>query len=444
MIPRRTFLRGLGTTMALPWLESLTTQSVRANGFAAASLAHPNRMVFVYVPNGVIKDKWTPTEVGSDYQLTPTLQPLQKVKDDLIVFTNLSQDNGRSKGDGGGDHARGTASFLTGEHPYKTDGAAIRVGVSVDQVAASQIGSETPFPSLVLGTEQGGRSGNCDSGYSCAYSSSISWKSATTPMMKEVNPKLVFERLFGDGIGSEELRKQRDFYRRSILDVVTEDARRLQKRLGQTDRRKMDEYFQSVREIEQRIERAVPPKSPPTGFAAPEGVPEDYEAYIRLMYDLIAVGLQTDSSRIATFMTGNAGDNRAYNEVDAKEGWHSLSHHQNDPEKVATLERIDDYHISQFAYFLEKLKSIEEGNETLLDHCMIMYGSELGDGNAHSHHDLPILLAGRGAGTIASGRHIRCEKETPLNNLFLSMLDRMGTPVDELGDSTGRLTVIGG
>ena len=439
MIRRRPFLRGLGITMAMPWLDSLAPRNVRAAGLAEDSFAHPSRMVFVYVPNGVIKDKWTPADVGADYELSPTLQPLREVKDDLIVFTNLSQDNGRAKGDGGGDHARGTTTFLTGEHPYKTDGAAIRAGISVDQVAAQRVGAETTLPSLVLGTEQGGRAGNCDSGYSCAYSSSISWKSSTTPMMKEVNPRLVFERLFGEGAGTEQRRKMRNFDRMSILDVVAEDARRLRKKLGQTDRGKINEYFQSVRELEQRIERAAPLKTPPSGVVSPEGVPEDYEAYTRVMYDLIVLGLQTDSTRIATFMAGNAGNNRAFIEVGAKEGWHSLSHHQNDPEKVAVLERIDDFQIRQFAYFLERLKSIEEGGETLLDHCMVLYGGELGDGNTHSHHDLPILLAGSGNGTMTPGRHISCEPETPLNNLFLSMLDRMGTPVDELGDSTGRL-----
>ncbi len=306
-------------------------------------------------------------------------------------------------------------------------------------MAAEQIGAETPLPSLVLGTEQGGRAGNCDSGYSCAYSSAISWKSATTPMMKEVDPGLVFQRLFGEGADSKEVRQRRDFDRTSVLDVVAEDARRLRKKLGQTDRRKVDEYFQSVRELEQRIERAVPLKTPPAGATPPDDVPDDYEAYLRVMYDLMVLGLQTDSTRIATFMAGNAGNNRAFTDIGAKEGWHSLSHHQNDPEKTTVLQRIDEFHIRQFARFLERLKSIEEGQETLLDHCMVLYGSELGDGNAHAHHDLPILLAGRGNGTISSGRHIRCEPETPLNNLFLSMLDRMGTPVDELGDSTGRL-----
>ncbi len=439
MINRRNVLRGLSVTIALPWLESLAPRPVQAVGTKEDSAGHPSRMVFIYVPNGVIKEKWTPATAGRDFELSPTLQPLQAIRDDLIVFTNLTQDNGRAKGDGGGDHARGTASFLTGEHPYKTDGAAIRVGVSVDQLAASRIGFETPLPSLVLGTEQGGRAGNCDSGYSCAYSSSISWKSPTTPVMKEVNPNLVFQRLFGEGPHNQARREERDFNRRSVLDVVAEDARRLQKKLGQTDRRKVDEYFQSVREIEERMRHAIPLKTAPAETTTPEGVPDDYETHLRLMYDLMVVGLQTDSTRIATFMVGNAGNNRAFIEVGAVEGWHSLSHHQNAPDKVATLEKIDLFQMRQFAYFLERLKSINEGEGTLLDHSMILFGSEVGDGNTHSHHDLPILLAGSANGTIAPGRHIHCEPETPLNNLFLSMLDRMGTPVDELGDSTGRL-----
>lgn len=442
MIPRRKFLKGMGATMALPWLESLQPNLACADH---AATAHPNRMVFVYVPNGVIKDKWTPVEMGRDYQLTATLEPLASVKDELIVFSNLSQDNGQAKGDGAGDHARGTATFLTGEHPYKTDGVAIRAGISADQVAASRVGYQTALASLELGTDQGARAGNCDSGYSCAYSSTISWKTPTTPLPKETQPKLVFERLFGGDPASDPQRRKRDFFRKSILDAVADDANRLRKQLGQTDRRKMDEYFTTVRELERRIELgAKSAQRPPQGVIAPTGIPDDFQEYVRLMYDLMILALQTDSTRVSTFMIGNAGSNRAYEEVGVKEGWHSLSHHQNKTGKMEQLQRIDQFQITQFAYFLEKMKSTKEGEGTLLDHSMILYGSELGDGNRHTHHDLPILLAGRAGGSISPGRHVRYQDETPLNNLFLSMLDRMEASVDSLGDSTGRLADLEG
>ena len=435
---RRNFLRGVGATMALPWLESLQPRTVLAN---ASVVEHPVRMAFVYVPNGVIKDQWAPIGEGADYELSPTLRPLEKLKSELLAFTNLSQDNGRAKGDGAGDHARGTSTFLTGEHPYKTDGAAIRVGTSVDQVAAQQIGNLTALPSLELGVRQGAKAGNCDSGYSCAYSSAISWKSPTTPMPKEVDPRQAFERLFGTGVDQSESKRRRHAIRQSILDVVAEDAADLTKQLGQSDRRKIEEYFTSVRELEQRIERmsqrhiVVPPDA-----TRPDGIPDEFSEHVRMMYDLMVLAFRTDSTRIATFMIGNAGDNRAYPEIGVTEGWHSLSHHQNEAAKIAHLKTIDHYMIEHFAYFLEKLQAAKEGEGTLLDQSMILYGSELGDGNGHTHHDLPILLAGRAGGTISPGRHIRYESEVPLNNLFLSMLDRVGASTDHLGDSTGRLS----
>ena len=436
---RRTFLKGVGATLGLPLLEAMLPKS----GFAAQSAGAPKRMAFVFVPNGVIVPEWTVKGEGADWQLSPTLEPLAKVKDQVCVMTGLMQDNARHKGDGAGDHARSSAAFLTGAHPVKTSGVDIKVGQSVDQVAADKVGKLTKLPSIEVGTEGGRNAGQCDSGYSCAYSNNISWKTATTPMAKEINPRLVFERLFGstDDREAAKGRAKRDEYRKSILDLVTDDASKLKQQLGQTDRRKVDEYFSSVREIEQRIERAKSDSSSQKipDLTLPRGIPKELDEHIGLMFELMALAFQTDTTRVATFMLANEGSNRSYPMVGVNDGHHHLSHHQNKQDWIKHLAKIDKYLIGHYAKFLERLKSIPEGTGTLLDNSMIVYGSAIADGNAHSHHDLPVLLAGKGGGTIASGRHIVSPKETPLNNLFLSMLDRMDAGVDSLGDSTGRL-----
>ena len=436
---RRTFLKGVGATLGLPLLEAMLPKS----GFAAQSAGAPKRMAFVFVPNGVIVPEWTVKGEGADWQLSPTLEPLAKVKDQVCVMTGLMQDNARHKGDGAGDHARSSAAFLTGAHPVKTSGVDIKVGQSVDQVAADKIGKLTKLPSIELGTEGGRNAGQCDSGYSCACSNNISWKTATTPMAKEINPRLVFERLFGstDDREAAKGRAKRDEYRKSILDLVTDDAAKLKQQLGQTDRRKVDEYFSSVREIEQRIERAKSDSSSQKipELTLPRGIPKELDEHIGLMFELMALAFQTDTTRVATFMLANEGSNRSYPMVGVNDGHHHLSHHQNKQDWIKHLAKIDKYLIGHYAKFLERLKSIPEGTGTLLDNSMIVYGSAIADGNAHSHHDLPVLLAGKGGGTIASGRLIVSPKETPLNNLFLSMLDRMDAGVDSLGDSSGRL-----
>lgn len=444
--PRRTFLHGLGLSMGLPLLDIMSS----GRGLAAAPLARaPVRMAFVFVPNGMNMQHWTPTETGPNWELSQTLQPLTDLQSDLNVISGLAQDNGRDKGDGPGDHARAASTYLTGAHPFKTEGADIRVGVSVDQAAAEKIGSATKLPSLELGTEKGRHAGGCDSGYSCAYSSAVSWKSPSTPMAKECNPRLAFERLFGSGQQSAEERKRRDFYRKSILDIVASDATRLKKQLGRSDQQKLDEYFTSVRELEQRILRAeqrapngAQPASPQSDI--PTGIPSDAGEHIRLMYDVMALAFRTDATRIATFMVADAGSNRSFPMLNINEGHHELSHHGDDASKLSKLQQIDQFHVEQFAYFLQQLKSVAEGDRTLLDNSMIVYGSGLADGNAHNHADLPIVLAGRGGNTIQTGRHIRFDHETPLNNLFLSLLDRAGAPVDKLGDSTGRLSELAG
>jgi hypothetical protein len=439
-IPRRTMLKGMGAAMALPWLEAMLPRLARAA--ATPETVPPNRLAILFVPNGVQIPDWTPTGEGAEYEMSPILSALERHRKDFSVLSGLTQNWARDHGDGGGDHARSAAVFLTGCHPYKTDGANLRAGISVDQVAALRLARETALPSLELGCDKGSQSGNCDSGYSCAYSANISWRSPTTPMIKEVNPRIVFERLFrGERLDeTAEARDRRIRYRKSILDFVRDDANRLQRQLGQTDRRKLGEYLEGVREIELRIERAEQ-------FAAkelphmdrPEGIPPEYADHIRLMCDLMALAFEADLTRVCTFMIANEGSNRSYNFIDVPDGHHDLTHHGGDQEKQRKIAKINRFHLEQFAYLLERMKSIREGEGTLLDHSMVVYGSGIGDGNRHNHDDLPILLAGRGCGTLAPGRHVRYPNETPLNNLWLALLDRMGVEVDSLGDSTGRL-----
>jgi hypothetical protein len=434
---RRTFLRGVGTAIALPWLDAMVPRTARA---ASAAAKPPVRMAFLFSPNGVVGSSWTPKDVGADYTLSQSLAPLAPVRDEVLVLTGFSQKKGFDMGDGAGDHARSASTFLTGVHPFKTAGANIRAGVSIDQLAAARIGRQTPLPSLELGIDPGATAGNCDSGYSCAYSSCISWKTPTTPMAKEINPKLVFERMFGTAKMDPRERARRDYLRKSILDLVRDDSARLQQRLGTADRRKMDEYFTGIRELELRIEMSsrTADRRPPH-VQMPAGVPEDFERHVHLMSDLLVLAFQTDVTRIATFMFANEGSNRLYSMVGAKDGHHALSHHRNKEELIEQLRKIDRYLTMQYAYVVAKLRSIPEGNGTLLDNCMVLYGSGLGDGNSHTHDHLPIVIAGRAGGSIRPGRHLQFRAGTPLNNLFVSMLERVGAPIERFGDSTGRL-----
>ena len=439
-LSRRTFLRGLGVTIALPWLESMgpLTNWATAATKGMTGQVTPNRMAFLYVPNGKIMEEWTPKTIGADFDLTNILKPLVNIKDKTLVLSGLTADKARANGDGGGDHARAMAAFLTGAQPRKTSGTDIHAGISVDQAAATQIGNQTRIPSLELGIDKGYRAGNCDSGYSCVYSSTMAWKSATQPLPKEVNPKLAFERLFSTEPDAE--RTQRDAERKSILDFVRQDSKDLIQKVSGNDARKLDEYFSSIRDIEQRIESAE--KFPPienVEFAAPDDIPADFQEHVRLMMDLIILAFQTDVTRIATFVLANEGSNKTYPAVNVSDGHHNLSHHGGDEDKIAKILRINIFHTEQLAYFLEKLDAIPEGEGTLLDHSMIVYGSGNADGNRHSHHDLPIILAGNGCGTLNSGRHIEYPKETPLNNLWLSLLNRMDVNMQRLGDSTGTL-----
>jgi hypothetical protein len=436
-ISRRRVLQGMGVAMSLPWLEAMGPVTAWADASDPAAVV-PNRMAFLYVPNGKNMADWTPQTEGADFELPTILKPLAPVRDQLLVLSGLTADKARPHGDGGGDHARALGAFLTGAQPRKTDGTDIRVGISVDQIAAARIGDQTRLSSLEIGCEHGAMAGGCDSGYSCVYSSTMSWRGATQPLPKEINPKLVFERLFATTRNAEQAR--RDARRKSVLDFISEDSKDLAGRLGHNDVRKLDEYLSAVRDIELRIERAekMPAIQRPE-IAVPDKIPAGYEEHIRLMCDLMVLAFQSDVTRVATFVLANEGSNRSYPFIDIPEGHHELSHHGNDEKKKAKIRQINEFHTKQLAYLLEKLKATPEGDGSLLDHVMIAYGSGNSDGNAHNHDDLPILLAGGGCGTLKSGRHIRYSKETPLNNLWLSMLNRMNLEVDPFGDGTGEL-----
>ncbi len=440
-LPRRSFLKGVGAAVALPMLDAMTPG--RAFSAAKAASAPPVRAAFIFVPNGVHMDNWTPTATGANFELPSILEPLAPLKNDLLVLSGLTHDKGRANDDGPGDHARNAGVFLTGAQPLKSEGSEIRAGVSIDQVMAREIGQQTRFASLELAAEGGRSSGKCDSGYSCAYSNNISWRDPATPLPAEVDPRLVFERLFGNQVAKEmsesQLRRQR--FRKSILDFVLEDANSLSSRVGRDDKQKLDEYLTAVRDIEERIERAEngPDAKRVSARLRPAGIPADYGEHIRLLGDMIALAFQTDSTRVATFMMARAGSNRPYRQIGVNEGHHSLSHHQSDPVKLDKISRINRFHIDQLSYLLQKLKSIREGDATLLDHSMIVYGSGISDGNRHNNENLPVLLAGKAGGSILTGRHMRVPAETPMTNLFLSMVERMGGHADRFGDSTGKL-----
>lgn len=434
-ISRRTVLRGLGTVVALPWLEAMLPRSL-----AGVPSKAPRRMAFIYVPNGVIQADWMPTEEGSAFELPKTLKPLAGVKDDLLVLTGLTCDKSRANGDGAGDHARASSAFLTGAQARKTAGANFRSGISADQVAASRIGDCTRLPSLELGIERFRGVGNCDSGYSCVYEHTLAWRSPTSPLPVEVDPRLIFDRLFSSR-ANDPNHEKRVKLRSSVLDTVLQDAKSLENQLGGADRQKLDQYFSCVRELELRIARAekLPPAEPPAGSTKPRELPAEIGEHFKLVCDLLVLAFQADVSRIATFMFAREGSNLRYPTIGVTEGHHELTHHFNDPKKMGKVRDINQYHVEQLAYLLTKMKSVTEGDGSLLDNCMIAYGSAIGDGNRHTHHDLPILLAGKGGGSVKTGRHLKYPRETPVNNLWLAMLDRMDVHTEKLGDSTGLL-----
>ena len=434
---RRTFLRGLGTTLALPLLDSM----IPAFG-ATAGAAPIVRLGFVYHPVGMILDRWIPAAEGTGFEFTPTMKALEPFRDHLTVFTGLAQVNGRALGDGAGDHAREGATWLTGVHPKKTEGVGIHAGISADQIAAREFGKVTQLSSLELGLEGPSLAGGCDSGYSCAYTNTVSWRGPTTPLPVEINPRVVFERLFGDGDSTEPAARAAMLKeQRSILDYVTGSIDRLETKIGKGDRNKLTEYLDSIRDIERRIQKAeaqsAEMKLP--SMERPLSAPEAFEDHARLMMDMQVIAFQTDMTRVISFMLGRAGSNRPYRQIGVNDGHHSITHHQNDPVKIANVAKIDAYLVQTFAYFLEKLKATPDGDGNLLDHSLILYGSGLGDANVHTHHELPTAVVGGGAGRLKGGRHLHYPKDTPLNNLLVSLLDMGGVHTENFGDATGQL-----
>lgn len=438
---KRKFLRGIGTVVALPYLEGIAPVLAQSK-----KVEKPLRMACLFVPNGINMAHWTPGSEGQLLDLPSTLGTLEPIKKKFSIFTGLAQRNAFALGDGPGDHARSSAAWLTGMHPRKTSGADISAGISADQLAAQYIGSKTRFPSLELGCERGALAGDCDSGYSCAYSNSISWKGPSTPVAKETNPRLVFERLFGSGHEGEdaESRMRRQRYKSSILDFVLGEAEALNGRLGKRDQQKLDEYLTAVREVEvrlQRVEREALKSNNPN-LIAPKSAPKELAEHIRLMGDMMILAFQADLTRICTFMFANEGSNRSYRSIGVPEGHHDISHHGNAEDKLAKKAQIDAYHLEQLAYILRRMNEIQDVDGTLLDNSMILYGGGISDGNKHNHDDLPILFAGGAGGAFRQGRHIKIASNTPLNNLLLSVVDRLGVHAEKLGDSTGKLTGI--
>lgn len=432
-------MRGLGAAVALPALDAMlpAMSSRRYTGPES-----PVRLSVVYVPNGIVMEDWTPSKTGRDFEFTRILKPLEPFREDLFVLSGLDDHNGKALGDGPGDHARAGASFLTGVHPRKTAGADIQGGISMDQVAAAAIGSETRIPSIELGCEDSRTVGNCDSGYSCAYTNSISWRTPSIPMPPELNPRAVFERLFGsvDPDLPREVRERRAEYRRSILDLVREDAQRLAGTLGPADRRKVVEYLDAVREIERRIEAAEESnREVLPSIEKPAGIPIAFADYVRLMFDLQVVAFQADLTRISSLMVGREGSLRVYPEIGVPDPHHPLTHHRNLADWIEKIVQINIHHAELLAYFLQRMKSTADGDGSLLDRALVLYGSGLSDGNRHTHEKLPILLAGRGDGTLKPGTHLVFPKGTPVTNLYLTLLDQMGVRQESLGDSTGRI-----
>ena len=434
-LSRRALLRGAGVAIALPWLDAMRPA-------LAAPLKPVRRMAVIYVPNGVIMNQWTPAEIGSDFKFTRILKPLEPFRADTTIISGLAN-AAANKGQGGG-HAKASGSFLSSAPPKYTAGADVHAGTTFDQVAAKQWTAETRVPSLQLGCEDSRMVGNCDTGSSCAYTNSLSWKDPDTPLAVDTNPRSVFERLFGNVDPSLDpaTRARRALYRRSMLDLARDSTRKLEVDLGPADRRKMDEYLTSVRELEQRME-AVEKDARIPPVDKPSGIPFQFSDYVKLMFDLQTIAFQSDLSRVSTMMIGREGSVRTYPEIDVPDPHHPLTHHRGHPDFIEKVTKINCFHVELFAHFLTKLKATPDGDGTLLDHSAILYGGALSDGNQHSNSNLPLLLAGRSGSGESGGRHMQCPQSTPVSNLFVTLLNGAGIPVEKFGDSTGPLDLRG-
>jgi len=438
-LPRRTMLKGIGAALSLPLLDAM----VPALSRAANAIAKPgNRLSTVYLPNGIMMDKWTPAKEGADFALRPIMEPLAPFKNQMTIISGLAHNAGRAlAGENTGDHARAGASYLTGVHPRKTEGADTECAVSMDQIAARELGKQTQFASLELGVDSPELLGQCEAGYSCAYMNSICWRTPTTPMPMEDRPRQVFERLFGDSESTDPaVRLRRIKQDKSILDSVSAKATRLNAELGAGDRAKLDEYLDAIRDVERRVQTAEEQSSRklPT-IERPSGIPDTFTDHAKLMFDLQVLAFQTDLTRVITFMMGREFGGRTFREIGIPEGYHALTHHMYNAEKIAKVIQIQTYHAKHFAYYLDRLKNTPDGDGSLLDHMTVLYGGGISDGNSHLHDNLPVLLVGNASGQIKSGLHRRFTKDTPLTNLLLTMLDTVGVHRDSLGDSTGRL-----
>jgi hypothetical protein len=434
-LSRRTFLKGAGTAVALPFLDAMIP------ALTAQSASRPVRMAFVYVPNGIIMGNWNPSYEGELQDLPQTLKPLEPFKKDITLLGNLTHNSGRALLDGPGDHGRCAGSYLTGIQVKKSL-VDIKASVSCDQLVANEIGRQTRFPSLEIGIEDARQAGDCDSGYSCAYTNNLAWRNETQPLPPILDPRSLFDRLFGeDAALSPEARAQKNRYRRSILDFISEDTRTLQSTLGPTDKRKLEEYLSSIRDIEVRIQKAEKDNAQiDPHMEKPYGIPQDFAEHFKLMTDMLTIAFQADLTRVVTFLVTREGSSRAYREIGISDGHHPLTHHRNQAELMDKVAKINLYHLQQFAKWVEILKGMPEPGGSILDNSMIVYGAGLSDGNAHLHHDLPTVIAGRGGNFIKSGRRIVYRRETPMCNLFLTMMDRMGCRMEHFGDSTGHLT----
>jgi len=435
-LPRRTFLRGMGTAaVALPFLDSM----VPALGAPAKA---PVRLAFLYVPNGIMMRDWNPAQdyEGKFTEFPRVMKPLENFRDDMLQLGNLTHNSGRALLDGAGDHGRCSGSYLTGIQVKKTT-IDIKASISCDQIIANKIGSQTRFPSLELGMDDARQAGDCDSGYSCAYTNNLAWRSETQPLPPTLDPRALFERLFGDGAiltPAERVRQAKD--RQSILDFVSADTRKLETSLGPADKRKLDEYLSSIREVERQLEKAEKDNAQVNpGMEKPYGVPADFAEHFKLLTDMLVIAFQSDMTRVVTFLVTHEGTSRAYREIGIPDGHHPCTHHQNKPDLMEKVSQINEYHTKQLAGFLEKMRATRDGENSLLDNSMIIYGAGLSDGNRHLHEDLPTLLIGRGGGFLKPGRRIVYRKETPMCNLHLTLMDRMGVPVENFGDASGAL-----